>query len=77
MQGKSTTGQHEAQYGLFWGRKQRWGKGGFRVVLGGRKVRKLEGRWDNMAVTQELVAGEDACLAAPGFWSVQPVLSSP
>lgn len=30
-----------------------------------------------MAVTQELVAGEDACLAVPGFWSVQPVLSSP
>ena len=57
-------------------RNQRWGKGGFRVVLGGRNVRKLEGRWDNMAVTQELVAVRDACLAMPCFGSAQPVLCS-
>lgn len=67
MQGKSITGQHETRYGVFWGRNQRCGKGGFRVVLGGRNVRKVEGRWEDMAVTQELVAVPDACLAMPCF----------
>lgn len=50
----SLQAEHETRYGMFWGRKQRWGKGGFRVVLAGRNLRKLVGRWDNMAVTQEL-----------------------
>lgn len=32
-----------------------------------KKGEKREGRWDDMAVTQELIAVQDACLAMPCF----------